>query len=203
MRSTRTATVIAATALVVAVFGSTPLGHAAGRLVLPSNSVGTPQLKAGSVTGAKIKNGTLTASKFKAGQLLAGSQGAKGDLGPKGDAGAHGASGEQGPKGDPGAQGAKGDPGAQGPKGDSGPPAFGGYHVVTESAAASPGQKVTVIAVCGAGETALGGGFASQSPLAIFSSVTLQNLPRYILVGQNLGNASTTVFAYAFCVTAT
>lgn len=88
--------ILAVTALVVAVFGSTPLGHAAAGFVLPSNSVGTAQLKASSVTGAKIKNGTLTAAKFKRGQLPAGPQGPKGDrgdAGPKGDAGPAGASG--------------------------------------------------------------------------------------------------------------
>ena len=32
--------IVAVTALVVAVLGATPLGHAAGRVLLPSNSVG-------------------------------------------------------------------------------------------------------------------------------------------------------------------
>jgi len=80
--------VVAVTALAIAVFGSTPLGHAATRIVLGKNTVGTAQLKKNAVTGAKVKNGTLTAAKFKAGQL------------------------PSGPKGDPGAQGAKGDPGS-------------------------------------------------------------------------------------------
>jgi hypothetical protein len=37
----KTPTILAATALAVAVFGSTLLGHAAGKLILPTNSVGT------------------------------------------------------------------------------------------------------------------------------------------------------------------
>jgi hypothetical protein len=86
-------TILAATALVVAVLGSTPIGHAAASMVLPKNSVGTAQLKAASVTGAKIKNGSLTAAKFKPGQLPAGPQGPKGDAGPKGDPGQPGANG--------------------------------------------------------------------------------------------------------------
>ena len=37
--------IVAVTALVVAVLGATPLGHAAGRVLLPSNSVGASQLR--------------------------------------------------------------------------------------------------------------------------------------------------------------
>src|SRR5215212_2294366 len=154
MKSTKTSIVIAATALVVAVFGSTPLGHAAGRLVLPSNSVGTAQLKSSSVTGAKIKNGTLTAAKFKGGQLLTGSQG------PKGDAG------------------------AQGHKGDTGSTGLTGYHIVSEVAQdAPPGQKITLIPLCSAGEKALGGGFAAHEPLSVQYAAPMDKQPRYIFVG--------------------
>lgn len=87
---------VSAGALMFAALGTTPLVQAAERLVVPTNSVGTPQLKAGAVTAAKIKNGTLTAAKFAPGQLQPGPQG------PKGDAGEQGAPGAQGPKGDPG-----------------------------------------------------------------------------------------------------
>jgi len=96
--------IIAVTALVVAVFGATPLGQAASRLVLPTNSVGAAQLKKSAVSGkkiaknavtsAKVKDGTLIAADFKAGQLPAGPKGDKGDpglRGPKGDAGKDGA----------------------------------------------------------------------------------------------------------------
>jgi Collagen triple helix repeat (20 copies) len=123
--------ILAATALVVAVFGSTPLGHAAASMVLPQKSVGAAQLKKNAVTSAKIKknavisakvkNGSLLRADFKAGQLPAGPQGPKGDpgaQGPKGDAG------PQGPKGDtglPGAPGAQGDKGDKGDKGLAGP----------------------------------------------------------------------------------
>jgi hypothetical protein len=110
-------TIIAVTALVVAVLGTTPLGHAAGGLILPKNSVGATQLKKSAVTGLKVKNGTLMAADFKPGQIPAGPQGPKGDpgvQGPKGDPGA------QGPKGDPGIQGAQGEQGIQGIQGQPG-----------------------------------------------------------------------------------
>jgi hypothetical protein len=92
--SGKTPTIIAVTALVVAALAATPLGQAAGRLVLPKNSVGAAQIKKNAVTGPKVKNGSLLAADFKAGQLPAGPQGPKGDTGlsgPKGDTGAPGA----------------------------------------------------------------------------------------------------------------
>jgi Collagen triple helix repeat (20 copies) len=132
--------IIAVTALVVAVFGATPLGQAASGLVLPKNSVGTAQLKKkavtgkkiarnavsgakiakDAVTGSKVKDGSLLAVDFKAGQLPAGPQGPNGDPGPQGP---NGDPGPQGPNGDSGPQGPmgdKGDPGAKGPKGEQG-----------------------------------------------------------------------------------
>jgi hypothetical protein len=115
MLKSRFSPIVAVTALVVAVFGSTPLGHAAARMVLPSNSVGATQLKSNAVTSLKVKDGTLLAGDFKAGQLPAGSQGEKGDsgpAGPKGDSGAEGPAGAQGPKGDKGDAGIPGSPGA-------------------------------------------------------------------------------------------
>ena len=111
MLNSKHAMIVAVTALVVAVLGSTPLSQAAAKFVLPKNSVGAGQLKKGAVTGLKVKDGTLVAADFKAGALPAGVQG------PKGETGAPGA------KGDPGAPGPKGDPGATGaagPKGDTG-----------------------------------------------------------------------------------
>jgi hypothetical protein len=72
--------VISATAFVVAVFGSTPIGKAAWSQVVPPNSVGTPQLKKSAVTtpklardavnSARVLDGSLLAADFKAGQLF-------------------------------------------------------------------------------------------------------------------------------------
>ena len=136
--------ILAATALVVAVLGSTPIGHAAASMVLPSNSVGTAQLKAASVTGAKIKNGSLTAAKFKPGQLPAGPQGPKGD------------------KGDPGPKGEPGQPGAN-----------GATKVVarySNATSVQPGTRAHETAGCAAGEKATGGGGWGSGKLFITQS---------------------------------
>jgi hypothetical protein len=66
MKSSKTPTIIAVTALVVSVLAATPLGHAAGRLVLAKSSVGTKQLQKNAVTSPKVKNGSLLAADFKA-----------------------------------------------------------------------------------------------------------------------------------------
>jgi hypothetical protein len=50
----QTSTIIATTALVVAVLAATPVGQAAGKFVLGKNSVGAAQLKKNAVTGKKI-----------------------------------------------------------------------------------------------------------------------------------------------------
>lgn len=101
---TQASITISITALLVAVFGSTPIGEAAWNQVVPRNSVGTPQIQRNAVKArqlapnavrsAHVLNGALLAADFKAGQL------------PKGDKGDKGEKGEKGVKGD------KGDPGA-------------------------------------------------------------------------------------------
>ncbi|HEY6888342.1 MAG TPA: hypothetical protein VI300_11200 [Solirubrobacter sp.] len=98
--------IVAVLSLTVALGGT---GYAATKL--PSNSVGSDQLKNNAVTGAKVRDGSLFANDFAAGQLP---RGAKGDTGPQGPGGN---AGPAGPKGDAGAPGA---PGSAGPKGDAG-----------------------------------------------------------------------------------
>jgi hypothetical protein len=73
-------------------------GGAYAATALPSNSVGSAQLKKGAVTGAKVKKGSLLASNFKAGQLPAGPKGA---TGKEGDRGKQGEQGKTGPAGSP------------------------------------------------------------------------------------------------------
>jgi hypothetical protein len=44
MLRSKTPTILSVAALAIAVFGATPVGHAAGNLILAKNSVGTAQL---------------------------------------------------------------------------------------------------------------------------------------------------------------
>jgi hypothetical protein len=90
MHRLKVTSTVAAAGLAIAVLGTTPLGHAAGSVLLPKNSVGAAQLKTSAVTGAKVKNGSLVAADFKPGEL---------PTGPKGDTGPQGSRGEAGPPG--------------------------------------------------------------------------------------------------------
>jgi hypothetical protein len=89
LRRPRHGTVAAYLALFVALGGTS----FAASTALPSNSVGTSQLKSSAVTGAKVKNGSLTSSDFKKGSLPAGAKGATGATGPAGPAGPTGPAG--------------------------------------------------------------------------------------------------------------
>jgi Collagen triple helix repeat (20 copies) len=181
LTAARVAVVLAATALTVAVFGSTPVGHAAGTLLVGAKSVGTKQLKNNAVTSAKVKNGSLLAADFKPDQLLAG---------------------PQGPRGEPGAQGPKGAAGPLGPKGDKGDPGpagISGYQVTTATIVTpvDPGQIGAAAATCPTGTLPIGGGVNSGQPLAIHVSAPVDN---YWLVNAfNLGNTKTQFKVYAVC----
>ncbi len=87
MSRPRAIIVVCAVGAVCFVLGQTGIGSAARKLVLPSNSVGTAQLRNGAVTEAKVRAGSLTAAAFKHGQLPVGPRGAAGPVGPTGPAG--------------------------------------------------------------------------------------------------------------------
>jgi hypothetical protein len=94
------ANVIATLALFLALGGG---AYAAFKL--PTNSVGSKQIKKNAVNSSKVANGSLLAGDFKAGQLPAGAQGLKGDQGdpcPASDLNCKGPKGDTGPQG-PGA----------------------------------------------------------------------------------------------------
>jgi hypothetical protein len=179
MFKSKLTTIVSVTALVVAVFGATPLGQAAGRLVLPKNSVGAAQLKKNAVsgkklaaravtsaklapnavTGAKVADGTLQAADFQPGQLRPGPQGPKGDRGTQGLKGDPGIQGPKGDQGIQGKQGLQGYPGAKGAKGDTGAPGISGVErVFGPWANIAVGAVVSVTATCPAGKKVLSGG---------------------------------------------
>ncbi len=134
MSGSKTPTIIAITALAVAVLAATPIGQAAGNFVLSKNSVGTAQIKKNAVNSLKVKNGALMAADFKTGQLPAGPQGPKGD------------------KGDPGARGAQGVPGAQGIPGD---PGLAGLESVEVQSASNSVSPKYLYPTCPAGKQAI------------------------------------------------
>jgi hypothetical protein len=219
---TKLNTTIAVTALVVAAFGATPLGHAAGRFVLPKASVGAGQIKNDAVNGIKVKNGSLTGADFKAGQLPAGPQGiqgAKGDAGAAGAQGPKGDTGAPGPKGDPGAAGPSGNPGAQGQKGDTGDKGDKGDSgtanavVRTNNRWVYPGPSSEEVSVsCLPGERATGGGgeFATSDvgDAIVYSAPGVDGgfpstgtTPTKWWVGAHNGAASgKTLFVFVVCV---
>lgn len=127
--------VVAYLALFVALGGTS---YAAFRL--PTNSVGTRQIRNHAVTAAKVKVGSLLARDFRSGQL------------PTGQRGVQGNSGQQGPQGSPGGLG------SQGPKGAAG--ANGATNVVVRDG--TPGASQ---AVCHPGERATGGGAEANGSL--------------------------------------
>ena len=76
----RLSVALSASALVVSLLGTTPLGEAAQELVIPRDSVGTAQLRNGAVTGAKVRDRSLLARDFEQGQLPQGPPGPAGTI---------------------------------------------------------------------------------------------------------------------------
>jgi collagen triple helix repeat protein len=124
---------LSASALLVAVFGATPAGHAAGRVIhaVPPFAKRAGFAKfAGTADNAKRLSGHRASTSPKAGDVpvvgangkLPASIGAVGPPGPPGPAGSgRGPQGPAGPQGPKGATGPPGAPGAQGPPGTQGP----------------------------------------------------------------------------------
>jgi hypothetical protein len=190
MFKSRITPIIAITALVVAVFGATPLGQAASRLVLPKNSVGAVQIKKSAVSGkkiaknavtsAKVKDGSLMAADFRAGQLPAG---------PKGDPGQRGATG---PRGLQGLQG------IQGQKGEKGDPGVSAYQTIYHDDTVAAGGVKGMGTMCPAGTTPLGGGYLySADHLLVVES--RPDGSYWDVAVRNSENYPVTVRIYAVC----
>ena len=123
--------VLSASALLVAVFGATPVGHAAGRVIhaVPPFAKRAGFAKfAGTADNAKRLSGHKASRSPKAGDIpvvgangkLPASIGAVGPQGPPGPAGSGSSRGPQGPTGPQGPKGATGPTGASGPQGPPG-----------------------------------------------------------------------------------
>ena len=167
--NTRIQSIMAVTALVVAILGATPVGHAAASMVLPKSSVGTTQLKAGAVTAAKIRNGTLTAAKLRPGLLAAG------------------------------APGPQGDPGAGGPQGPSGQAGVGGYQRVdAPPVSLAPGEQKVQYATCPQGKKPIGGGAASSSQPLAFRLLGPWD-DAYGATAKNVGTQADNLYVWAIC----
>lgn len=138
--------ILSTTALVVAVFGSTPLGEAALEQVVPRNSVGAAQLRNNAVTNRKLAAGAVTTGKVRNRSLLA-VDFALGQL-PRG---------EQGPAG---------------PQGPVGAPGISGYQTVFATGASNSVSFKSLNATCPSGKRALGGGVAI-TPAAATTAVAV------------------------------
>ena len=159
--------VLSTTALLVAVFGATPLGHAASRAihaVPPFAKTASFAKFAGNASKLNGRKSTLSGAPgtipvvSKAGKLPA----------------SIGAVGPQGPKGDPGA---KGDKGLKGDTGDKGMDSTTSIVIVRVFGNnATPGQVSQATATCGPGERLIGGGAENLSVSALKKPI-LQSFP--------------------------
>jgi hypothetical protein len=155
--------VFSATALVVAVFGSTPVGHAVASKVPPFAKKAAYADRAGN---ASALNGIKVSKQPRPGLLVPladdgrfpASVGQVGPAGPKGDKGERGERGPAGPKGDAGPQGPPGATGSVGPRGPSG---ISGWQYVTAGRDLKPDKPETWQVDCPGGKRALGGGVVS------------------------------------------
>jgi hypothetical protein len=181
--------ILSTAALLVAVFGATPVGQAAGRLVsvVPFAQKAGYAAKAGN---AKTVNGIKAAKKAKPGFLV-----------PLGADGKFPASvGQAGPAGPAGAAGPQGPQGAKGNKGDTG--AAGATKVTYVTAVSTGAGNTTATARCAADEVATGGGWyggtviiSRPTPETASSGVT----PNGWTASLTYSGSSQTIYVYAIC----
>jgi hypothetical protein len=159
----RLALVLSATALTVALFGSTPVGHAVGSKVPFFAKTAGYANRAGS---AAALGGVKLSKQPRPGMLLP--LGADGrfpaSVGIAGPAGPKGEKGDTGPAGPRGATGAAGPAGARGPAGQSGPSGVSGWVYLTETKSIGSDSSANLQVSCPSGKKALGGGVAVPYP---------------------------------------
>jgi hypothetical protein len=195
--------VLSTTALIVAVFGSTPVGHAVGSAIPAfaksagyAKQAGNASALMGIKASKQPRPGTILPlgadGKFPA------SVGAVGPVGPKGEKGDRGETGAAGPKG------ATGPTGARGPAGPVGPSGVSGWSYHTKGASLGGESFKTVNVDCPAGKKALGGGVALTSGL--WAMRLIQSAPSgaaatgwLATVANDASNYTTSFYVWAIC----
>ena len=195
--------VLSATALVVAVFGSTPVGHAVGSAIPAFAKSAGYAKQAGN---ASALNGIKASKQARPGMLVPlGTDGkfpsSVGLVGPAGPAGPKGDRGDTGAVGPKGATGQTGPVGARGPSGPSG---VSGWSYLTKGASLSGESFKTVNVDCPAGKKALGGGVAVTSGL--WATRVIQSAPSgaaatgwLATVANDASNYTTSFYVWAIC----
>ena len=146
--------VLSATALLVVLFGATPLGEAARNAIPPLANRANFATNAGAVNGIK-------ASRFaQPGYLVALNRAGKfpasvGQVGPRGLPGVAGPAG---------AQGATGPAGATGAAGPAGAPGVSAYEIVSANSNSNSSSQKDQTASCPNNKKVLGGGAQVSSP---------------------------------------
>lgn len=113
--------------------------------------------------------------------------------------------GPAGPRGKTGATGARGPQGIQGPAGPPGAPGTAaGVSVHTTSYSLNAGANATVVASCGAGQKAVGGGYDSDSASAVIN-LDLKPTPSddgwsVLLANEDKNNVSHSGLVYVVCL---
>jgi hypothetical protein len=174
---------VAVVALVISVFGATPLGRAAISNAVP---LAKHAYLADTAKNA-VRVGNIKASRTPTAGMLV-------PLGANGrfpaSVGAAGPAGPQGAKGPAGAQGVKGDPGQAGVL---------GYEIHTVAATLNGPSNFSTSVSCTAGQKVVGGGI-SGTAAKVTLAASYPESDRVWAVG-GTATASTSVTVYAICVT--
>jgi hypothetical protein len=206
--------ILSITALVVAVLGATPLGHAAGErlaaVVPPFAKTAGYARFAGDATKLNGRRSTLAGAPGtipvvgKNGKLPAsiGAVGLQGPAGPRGPAGPIGPKGLTGSTGSPGPQGPLGPQGPAGLAGSSGVSGWTYVVVPLTLTAPSDGSKT---APCPPGTKPLGGGWSvatgDDPDFTIRESAPSGAVPNgWDIIARNTGTSHTiTAYVWAIC----
>lgn len=195
---------LSATALVVALLGSTPLGWAVRQVIPPlAKHAHTADI----AYNAKLLNGFKASRRPRVGTIPVLLKGAKlpaaiGAVGPTGPQGPVGPAGPAGPKGDKGDKGSKGDQGATGPSGPSGVSAY--QRIESASVVVQPNAVGFAMATCPSGKKALGGGGSISSNVA-GAGFMAQSIPisdvTWQVAFKNTNTLPASITAFAACAT--